>query len=363
MTGEAPQGDGTRITYHLLDALRGVAALMVVLFHGAGLIGAPLSAGGYLAVDLFFALSGFVIAHAYEKRLREGMTVRRFYVMRMVRFWPLYALGLVIGLAGSIGLILTNNDYAMRPAALGLTLLLGFALLPAPQAARNYQLFPLNIPSWSLFMELSVNLLYALALPRLTSRVLAAVAAVSAVPLVLLCWQYGSGDMGAQVGTLPGGIARTIFSFSMGVLIFRLGWRGLRLPAPILLLAAVATLAAPVPSSFRVFYDLGFILIVSPILVVGGASGCPGPKMTALYRKLGAISYAIYAVHRPLIALAVPATKHLQVSPVMMAPLVIAAAVAIGLVLESWYDRPFRQHLSILFASRPGQPRAEASPV
>src|SRR5215210_2241655 len=86
-----------RPVYHSLNGLRGLAALIVVLFHAAALIGTQLAPGGYLAVDLFFILSGFVIAHAYDHRFAEGLGPLAFIRYRIIRFYPLYLLGLAIG--------------------------------------------------------------------------------------------------------------------------------------------------------------------------------------------------------------------------------------------------------------------------
>jgi peptidoglycan/LPS O-acetylase OafA/YrhL len=81
-----------------LDGLRGVAVMVVVLYHAGIIFGAWISRFGYLAVDLFFALSGFVLSHAYDNRFVGGMRVAEFLYLRVVRLYPLYFLGLVLGL-------------------------------------------------------------------------------------------------------------------------------------------------------------------------------------------------------------------------------------------------------------------------
>ena len=95
--------------FHTLDGLRGVAALFVAmrhtnLFHRAGIH------GGYLAVDLFFVLSGFVIAHAYERRLASGLSVGRFMAARYLRLWPVYVLGAALGLIAALMHALPGKD-------------------------------------------------------------------------------------------------------------------------------------------------------------------------------------------------------------------------------------------------------------
>ena len=82
-----------------LDGLRGVAAVIVVLHHlGNERLGPFNPTFGYIAVDLFFALSGFVIALNYDHRFAGGMTVKEFMLKRVLRLYPLYAAGLLLSL-------------------------------------------------------------------------------------------------------------------------------------------------------------------------------------------------------------------------------------------------------------------------
>src|ERR1700712_1409072 len=85
--------------YHTLDALRGLAAIAVVGFHISQVKLEPvLVPYGYLAVDFFFVLSGAVVAHAYEKQLRAGLSWQAFFVKRVIRLYPLALLGTALGL-------------------------------------------------------------------------------------------------------------------------------------------------------------------------------------------------------------------------------------------------------------------------
>jgi peptidoglycan/LPS O-acetylase OafA/YrhL len=102
-----------RHSFVILDALRGVAAAAVVtvhaplFFHSVATPGSVPDASGhapmtgplfeaYLAVDFFFLLSGFVLAHAYGEKLNDGMTSCQFMRCRLIRLYPLYLLALVI---------------------------------------------------------------------------------------------------------------------------------------------------------------------------------------------------------------------------------------------------------------------------
>ena len=110
--------------YSTLNAMRGVAAIAVMMFHNRAMIG-PVAPRGYLAVDLFFVLSGFVIDFAYADRLARGLALRDFVMVRMIRFWPLYALGLIFGSARELLLILTHNSYALPWGTLAMAIVVG----------------------------------------------------------------------------------------------------------------------------------------------------------------------------------------------------------------------------------------------
>ena len=140
--------------------MRGVAAITVVLFHGARLAGVQTMPHGYLAVDMFFALSGFVISRAYDRRLAADWTPLPFFRLRLVRFYPLYALGLALGATREMLLLATHNHFAL-PAPLLFGALAAAALfLPFPLEQRDNYLFAMNPPSWSLLYELLVNVAY-----------------------------------------------------------------------------------------------------------------------------------------------------------------------------------------------------------
>jgi peptidoglycan/LPS O-acetylase OafA/YrhL len=167
--------------YITLDAVRGVAALAVVIVHISMLFGLPHQASSGLAVDLFFILSGFVVEHAYGRHLRRDMTFSRFILVRMIRLYPLYI----------IGLTTYALFYFARPnvAATEIvpSLMLAFLYLPTPPSLSFDPtfLFPVNPVSWSLFCEFFVNILYALFMVRLNARSLLPIVVVFGVVLVV----------------------------------------------------------------------------------------------------------------------------------------------------------------------------------
>jgi peptidoglycan/LPS O-acetylase OafA/YrhL len=325
-----------RPRYIALDAMRGVAALLVVVFHAARLLDGRWAPGGYLAVDLFFVLSGFVIAAAYDKRIVGGMSARRFTLIRTIRFWPLYALGLALGLAHQLMLIATHNPHAMGSAHLAAAVPLNLVFLPDFAGAPG-NLFPLNSPSWSLFFELLVNIAYVVAFPWLGRRALGAVALTSGAIFAWLCWQHGTADLGSTFASAPAGVPRTLFSFSMGLLIFRSGWRPFTAPLWILLPAVALLMLAPVPSDWRAVYDIGFVLLLSPLLVLAGARS---QRASRAADWLGRLSYPLYAVHYPLLMLGTPLAEKLHLPFAVRVVLVVIGLPALALLLDRMFDQP-----------------------
>ena len=166
-----------RRVFATLDGLRGVAAVFVAMRHIAFFKALNIH-GGYMAVDLFFVLSGFVIAHAYERRFERGLTAGRFLASRYLRLWPVYALGAVLGLIAAAAHALPGRDNLTGAEVLR-TAPFALAMLPGPHIKP--MLYPVNSVAWSLALELLINAAYAFAWrPLKDSRILAATLAVSA---------------------------------------------------------------------------------------------------------------------------------------------------------------------------------------
>lgn len=274
-----------------LDALRGVAALVALLFHAALNFHIPKPfPHGYVVVDFFFMLSGYVMARTYDDRLRNGLNGFRFFAARYLRLWPTMAVGGVIGLP----LVL----FAM-PEQGPTVALLNFLLLPVFVSA---DIFPLNGPAWSIFFELTVNLFHGFVLWRLGTKALIACSVISLMVFVQQIDAVGGFSLGTSPRGFGGGFFRALLSYSIGIVLYRL-WRDrppFRLPQPVTLLlipGALIALYAILPTSW--YGQMIFVLVICPIVIAGGLSMSPGRWAAAV----GALSFPLYATHVPILHL------------------------------------------------------------
>ncbi|MFT4022650.1 MAG: acyltransferase [Flavihumibacter sp.] len=185
----------TKAHYNTLDGLRGVAALTVVCFHlfevyATSHVDQQIN-HGYLAVDFFFILSGFVVGYAYDDR-RKTMTATAFIKRRFIRLHPMVVIGAVIGAIVFYFQGCEAWDVSKIPVtALLVATLLNIFMIPAPPAyeVRGLgELYPLNGPAWSLFFEYIGNILYAFFIRKLSTKALAALV-IGSVLLAYTCLQ------------------------------------------------------------------------------------------------------------------------------------------------------------------------------
>jgi peptidoglycan/LPS O-acetylase OafA/YrhL len=207
-----------------LDGLRGIAALAVFLRHVSSSDVLPL---GYLAVDVFFMLSGFVLTHAYRVQIAGGLGLVDFMRLRLVRLYPLYLLGTLIATALTISEML--RWHSIEPMAFVVTLTSALLFLPTPPqlSLDHHLLYPLDAPAWSLFFELLINVVFVMLLPHLNRFTLAGVLALGLGLLAAALFVYGGLDHGISYGAFLCGFCRVTFSFFAGVALYHV-WRGRR---------------------------------------------------------------------------------------------------------------------------------------
>jgi peptidoglycan/LPS O-acetylase OafA/YrhL len=329
----------TQDRFEVLDGLRGLAAIVVFQRHVPAWFDGHVLPSGYLAVDFFFALSGFVLAHAYDARLAAGLPWRRFMLARLVRLWPLYMLGVVL-------MLLARPDLWHEG---GRELLLSGLFLPDFSTPGQAWLL---LPAWSLAFELMVNLLYASCHRFLGTKMLLALLAAGLAGLLATAVSLDTINVGYAADTLPLGVARAVFPFFLGILLFR--YRHL-MPAirgvgawPVLL-SLVVLLAWPQSGSWTGIRDLALVSFTVPALLLLGWQASPGAARHLL-AALGAASYGIYVLHSAVSRLVYLVWGNL--GP-LGGSVVILWLVLMAVLLDAVYDQPLRRWLSGSLLSPP----------
>lgn len=362
--------------YVVLDGLRGVAAVMVVIFHIFETFSEAdptkqIVNHGYLAVDFFFLLSGFVIAYAYDDRWGR-MSVGAFFTRRLIRLQPMVVLGSLIGAA-----LFYLQAGPLFPAIadtpvwqLLLIALLGCTLLPLPKAydPRGWaELHPLNGPAWSLFYEYIANIAYALVLRRLSMRALAVLAALAAALLLEVALLGERRDLiggwSLDLAGLHVGFARLLFPFLAGMLLMRSGRRiqtghAFGICALLLVVALSLPRMGDTPHHWtNGLYDALCVLLLFPLIVaIGVGEKRVDGVSVRIARFFGDLSFPLYITHYPLIYCYTAWVVDNGVTPARGAPWGVAllvTAVLIAYASLKLYDEPARRWLSARFLRRP----------
>ena len=371
----------TKPHYHLLDGLRGVAALMVIWYHifegyaFAGGTTIDTFNHGYLAVDFFFILSGFVIGYAYDDRWGKNFTMKDFIKRRLIRLHPMVIMGAVVGaitfyIQGSVQWDGTHIGISM----VMLSLLCTIFFIPAMpgvgyEVRGNGEMFPLNGPCWSLFFEYIGNILYALFIRRLSNKALTIVVVLLGVALASFAIFNVSGYGNIGVGwTLDGvnfigGLLRMLFPFSMGMLLSR-NFKPMKLRGAfwICTLVMIALFAVPYLEGTESIctngiYEAFCIIIAFPILLWIGASGTTtDKKSTQICKFLGDISYPVYVIHYPFMYLFYAWLIKNQLFTLgetwQVALCVYAWNILFAYLCLKLYDEPVRKYLAKRFLNK-----------
>ena len=344
--------------YEFLDGLRGVAAIVVMLMHFLSPLGweAGIVPHAHLAVDFFFCLSGFVLTHAYGGMLASGRPMlRRFYLGRAIRLYPMLVLGLAIGTASLLTKLILGGSERQEVMNLLYAMLTNLLLLPSPfLLGAQADAWPINVPQWSLLFE-SIALLALPWLLRLGDRLLMVVVVATGAAIVAH-GVAGPGVMDGGIGALlAAGMIRVAYPFSLGILLHRLRARrprrqsasGARCAGLAGLLVVVLSL--PVPQPFIWFYEVGAVLVLLPGLLLLAASVAPTVRLRPLAIWLGAISYPLYMLHYPVVRMVMGSLRRLDV-PAWQYGLAIGVAMA-GCLWLAWIalrriDEPVRRWLT-----------------
>jgi len=353
--------------------------MMVVLFHicetwNGGDHAKQIINHGYLAVDFFFMLSGFVIAYAYDSRWnptnnQPRMTLWDFFKRRIIRLQPMLIMGNVLGAllfyfsaSPKIFPIVATTSVSR----LILVALIGCTVIPIPISMdiRGWQeMHPLAGTAWSLFFEYIANIAYALGLRKVSNRVLMVLTVLSAALLTQYLVTTPRGDItggwSVNATELKVGFIRLIFPFLAGMLLQRMHkrihvrnaflWCSLLLVVTFILprFGTTATLW------MNGLYEAMVIILVFPIIVAMGAGEqIRGRTATRLCRFSGAISYPLYITHYSLIYIYTAKVYDGKLTPmqgVTWGAALFVTAVAIAYACLKLVDEPVRRWLNRRF--------------
>lgn len=381
----APGFADSKTHYPILDALRGVAAVTVVIFHlfetfSGGNHTRQIINHGYMAVDFFFLLSGFVIGYAYDDRWGK-MSLGDFFKRRLIRLHPMIVMAMVIG---AITFYFQDtqsfNKIAEVPVwKLLLVMVIGFTLIPVPSSLdiRGWaEMHPLVGPAWTLFFEYVANILYALILRRLPNIILAILVCTAGVALIHLAVTSKQGDIigGWSLEPLQFriGLTRLLYPFLAGLLLSRTVKPGkinnafLWSSVLLVIILAMPRIGTHEQVWMNGLYDSLSIILIFPIVVYMGASGKIKEGISfKISRFLGDISYPIYIIHYPFIYLYIAfAEKHPEylngtapngyIILTATALLVLLGTILLAYAIVKFYDVPVRRWLTkrLMFSTK-----------
>jgi peptidoglycan/LPS O-acetylase OafA/YrhL len=359
-------------SFATLDGLRGLGAILVVMGHSLHFWPGVQFPTGTVVVDMFFLLSGFVIAYAFEPRLSAGTeSVASFTVSRLIRFYPLYILGTLIAFAVIYVALQDNGDAGAKWAIWQLVPQL--VMIPSPPQLQTPDIYAFNNPAWTLFFEFIVNMVYVLAFRLLlNTRILIVLVLVCAVALAVTDFTWPGGNPGHRWDSALGGLARASFGFFAGVLAFRLvgsprkadrprSWASVLIVATLPIYALVPTVAeTQAITEFAIAVVLGL-----PLILVAQAVQ-PPRMLEKLFQTLGRISYALYIIHYGVVLAAIRLDWRVGM-PDGIKPLagvaLIVICVLLAYVAERYYDRPLRKLMTNATRSRKKRERTAKAPA
>jgi peptidoglycan/LPS O-acetylase OafA/YrhL len=357
---DVPHSGAARQHFLELDGLRGIAAIAVTIYHACIIFGGTqLLPKAFLAVDFFFLLSGIVVAHAYERRLKQGQ-IRDYFERRLIRLYPMILVGALFGMSVVITSPAVRGLSAGTLVYLGLSTALCLPIISANVYPGSHSIAPVNIPSWSLFYEIFVNAVYGMVAKRLTATRLVAISLIALVVETVGIFKHNGVNFGVYVEDFEWGFVRVIFPFCTGVLINRT-FTPRMLPrsamAPLLLaIALMATFCVPSLGVWNAVSELVAVAIIYPCVIVLAMRVVVSSRQGRVLAWLGAISYPVYAIHSPLCLwlarLQRVTASRFHVSLYWWIFLGVAFSIVCAWIIYKIYDLPLREALTTAMKRR-----------
>lgn len=352
-TTPGPEILKTKQHFEILDGLRGIAALAIVIFHFMEMVYPPgdnFIAHGFLAVDFFFCMSGFVIAYAYDDRLQK-MGIVSFFTSRLIRLHPLVLLGSFLGLLAFLYDPFGGNPEVYSAGKVALIFICSILLIPFPVITeRSFNLFGLNAPSWSLFWEYIANILYAFVFSRLHRRYLLVLSFIAAAVLCYASYRAGGSLLGgwADENFWDGG-ARIFYSFIAGMLIYRFNWI-IKSKLGFIGLSILLSLAFIMPfTNWNWLTEPLVVLIYFPVLIAVGAGAEISLRLKKICIFFGKISYPLYMTHYAVIWMFLNYYTVHKPGTGQLTLIIIAGTgllLLIAYLVMVFYDTPVRRYLT-----------------
>ena len=329
--------------YQALDGLRGLAALAIVIWHEPNWFPYLRLPTAHIAVDLFFVISGFVIAASYESRLKAGLSVSSFMLIRIIRLYPFYLFGTLISIISLVLSFLSRGTISEFHLALWRAALFSAFMLPSPSFGILGNLYPLNIPAWSLHFEIIINIIWALTYKSWSGPILYFLTATFGL-LLLIFPDFAQG--GNSYDNYGQGLARVCFSFPAGVLIYRLrDYFSTTRKFNIIYLALFFLFATSLPFGIWTPFIVVFVL---PILVGLSINSSLHPRTTVILSIVGTASYGLYAIHMPLMSLVNASISKLNLTApsFIIGVIFLFTTFLFSLIATKYYEIPARKFLA-----------------
>ena len=341
--------------FYSLDAMRGIAALAVVISHIGTVMPPSILHYSYLSVDFFFMLSGFVLTRAYERKLKSSLSGWRFMEARLIRLYPMFAIGGVLGLIQMAGQIAAHTPRA--PGAMDALVGIAANALILPDFRSAYVLFPVNVPGWTLFFELVANALFAMALFRMRSSLLSFICIAAGALSLWSLLHNGNGDVGWNWPTIGFGALRVGYAFPLGILLARAfgATAKHRTSFAFLPVGGLAVLfAIDLPDRFDWIYNAAALFTVLPAILWSGARLALPKRLEKFGAILGDVSYPMFAVHFPLLHIAFYVlARRLHLPGTAVAVIFVAGCFLLSWLLCHYLDVPVRRWLGARSGPRP----------